>query len=421
MGYLKQLPPPDAINDEWEGNRGVKEELEEYLCSTIRHLNLSTKGLTLEVMLCMACETSQTQALLQVEARLRKPSERHVILRPTVLILCSSRRTRSAIKDRLRSKADGLARFNRFLEANGMKPPVVSRPAPRPAVNTSEFLPRDPRLDSGKISFALSDKASLCGIPARSSSRTTDYTEAIFTIGGAIRLGDSLYGLTTGHSFVNNESKNSESDESDESSDSDDEMPFHSGEGLQSNSDEGQNTNANANNANGVNEEFLERLNCMHEWKQTSFPRVLAYKGRGTKNGDFSLPEPAPDGSDFALVTMPILDFGRRTLGYHGAKRSVTGVAPSHELQEGSVEILYDMRRPPGHSEPLEAHPPKAKSSIILGSSIMSTRKIQMPVDSKSTYIPSSYFRPGVSRQLYLSQPKGFREHGSFRSRNYAG
>lgn len=82
-------------------------------------------------------------------------------------------------------------------------------------------------------------------------------------------------------------------------------------------------------------------------------------------------------------MTMPILDFGRRTLGYHGAKRSVTGVAPSYELQEGSVEILYDMRRRPGHSEPLEAHLLKAKSSIILRSSIMSTRKIQMPIDSE--------------------------------------
>lgn len=363
VGYLRDLPPPDIISDEWED--GIKEELDRYLCSSIRSLKWSEKKATIESVLCMACKMSPLQAFL------RSPTEeKQIVLKPTVWISCVSRKCRNVIADKINGKVDGLTRFYRFLEAHGMTRPIVSLHAPRPAATLAGSSTSHDHGSRGII-FAISERDVVSGIPARLSS-SSEGRKSHFTIGGMIIVDHNLYGLTTAHSFLRFLNEDATAAQDEESS---------SDEGsLDSDSDGDVEIGACPTGLAGAPSSALD---SQESWNQISLPRILAYKCHGTYHGDLRLPIEAPQSSDFALVKVPSSTCETSSWEYQD---SISGILSSDDIHEGPVKILYDPRGNNTQMEPLEGYLLRGKSSIILGSSVMRTRKIQVTLALESMY-----------------------------------
>ena len=126
VGVLKELPPPDAIYDEW--NERICGDLINHLLAVTDSLpnDIPDDHLIIEPVLCMAGKTKSMRLTTH---------ERHargkVMLEPMVWIHCGSRKCRRKVKETIHQ-----ARFLRnFLQRFGMADAYIALEAPWPAAH----------------------------------------------------------------------------------------------------------------------------------------------------------------------------------------------------------------------------------------------------------------------------------------------
>lgn len=413
VGKLEELPPPSAINSQWEG--GVKEELDTYLCSCIRTSPWSKRIATVESVLCMASKINLVDALVHGAS-----DQKEIILRPTVWISCASRKCKSFIKDRLQRSTDALEPLNQFLTEHGMPSPLVTRGAPRLAATSPDSSPlvtRDtprlagtasnpslrlqynpgpkafeahgtrfiggPRLaatesnpplglryDLDCMKLEAHDTRFIGGNLARLSiERGTLTSEALFTIGGCIRVDDTLYGLTTAHGILSvaRDILGSEHDPSDD-------------ESLESDFDDSSDLNDDATMPGilGAPSAVVEHSQP-GDWTQVQLPRILAFQGQGTRKRNLSLPDPAPSDSDFALIDLDLQKIrALNPLPPDGKLHSAMDITAEVDMREEEVNVVYGSGNLQ-HRQICKGILLSSQSSIILGDTVIHTRKIQVP------------------------------------------
>lgn len=383
VGLLKELPSPPIIKEQWEN--GIKDELDDYLCSFVSSSGLPDRKCTLESVLCFAgSRPTHPMGIL----RRPLPSDKIVFLNPTVWIHCASKRCRSMVREKFEARVDALVHLYRFLDTHGMHTPRVSRHAPWPAAELLpefEQSPTDPDIeDLGVMSFSVQD----VGVPLamKCSARKAKVSvsgqfgikaELHSTVGGHIRVGDLTFGLTTAHAIADylgmdvsdDESSSDDSLSSEEECDADSDFSHPELRSMSSNqpSEELQLPLEAEVPVQEYTEERIER------WVELEGPKILAYQGRGTRKGNLSLPETAPSGSDFALVNMEPL--GELSNSYRDADGPViiTDFISSANLEKGKVSVLL-----PEQETPHEGYLLDDLSSIIVHGKLMRTRKVQI-------------------------------------------
>jgi len=344
VGLLEDLPPPKRVQQSWGKTylNIVVKRLGDITHPSYLHVP-SDKAIT-EPVLCMAGKPDDMDTALEYLPRLSN-SPRLVKLKPTVWIYCSGRRCGKKVKKEIPLVLQPfLDSFPERVEFH------TSRYGPRPASNPWSPHSSD-RIRSGhEISFAI-------GYPLLPDSvwpavaRFTVGSKNIYsTIGGPIYVGREVFGLTTAHGLVSYLQKISE------------QMDTLEEESLASDSDS--ETSSVLSCAGSYQDEGGDNL-LESECEEAGLPKTLAYLGHGTSTGDYSLKEPAPITSDFALINLQSC--------HHPIHPITEGITPKDKLYPGEVHIASASTR-----LPLIGYLLESISFIIISGEVMHTRKIQI-------------------------------------------
>lgn len=426
VGLLNDIPPPDPIKDEWENE--IRDDFEHSLCAAIQHLKLAEKKMITELVLCMAGKVCPPDEVIRGYGNGLPPNP--VVLRPALWILCASRRC----KWKIESMIDNFPDLKRFLDRYFMERPYVSRNAPWPAT-ADQMSTAAPYIYTGResLSFVVQTPHSgaVPGIMTKFLVETgIGGVERTSTIGGLIMVNNYVYGLTTAHTIVNyfeeehsdgeatdSADENGSTSESRSSTDSDSEssrttspppkkrLRVSSAWSFETVGNEVQNSPAIGST------QFNETP--QNEWMKVEAPMILAYKGKGTSNGDYLFSQEAPKNSDFALIDLS--SFGEISNTFLNPDGSGVGQVsefiPNALLGEGKVWVLS---APGGNL--LQGHLLEGESSVIVGGTIMRTKKIQMlSTGSKSIYHHVNEIFSNIVCQFPVCQ-----DLGSSETRNYA-
>jgi hypothetical protein len=326
MGSLKDIQPPQAIQDHWDA--GILDEIARRIAKAAQTSDLTDDEVRAEPILCMLGSEYRPDCGLLFSG---KPwPKKTVTLYPAVCMICSSEKWRKDVKN-LCSLMDFL---NRFLVKFGMTQPyVIVGDLARPAAASSSYL--DNGHHSQDISFSH-------------QTFTARYTiHADDTIGGMSMVDEQLYGLTTAHGIVDVLV--------------DMEAKLRSGTPLASTS---------------RRKKIAQHDAVTSEpWQSHELPDILAFASRGTRTGDYSLPDHAGDSADFALVPADESKYywnvcdNPRT----GHFSILTNVVHEDDLNDGEVWICHDSLRTPLGSTLL-----RGKGSVITMRHFMSTRKLYL-------------------------------------------
>ncbi|KAF2681468.1 hypothetical protein K458DRAFT_457051 [Lentithecium fluviatile CBS 122367] len=354
VGLLQQLPPPSLVQDEWDEH--ILPDLEKRLCKATKMLSMSLRDdqVTIECVLCMA-GTKSSSKLVPVNSVARNLKD-YIAIKPTVWIYCGGRRCRNRVLDTLpRVKLELL---DRFLDKFSMDQPYVSLYAPWPA--GEERLSQKPQLveESNGVSFAILECTSgletTCGTRARFTVQTPDTAyECFSTIGGLVTV-DLPSGMPS-----EVESASETSSESDDSAST--RTTSFPPERIPS--------------AGRPTKKVTGDGKPKGKWKNSQRPSIVAYMGRGTRDGNYSLPLSVPDTSDFALIDpRSIMQLSNKyQIPGERIPKAVSDFVRTKHLTKGKVWIIAS-----SSEAPLEGHMLAGDASIIVRGTVMRTKKIQM-------------------------------------------
>jgi hypothetical protein len=146
---------------------------------------------------------SRAKTIVEPELRLVGESDAHtglVELRPTVVIRCGCESYRAAIDDAVKDLG--------YLHDFSKGVVLVHRKAPKQASRPSDLASssstslRAQHID-GLVELALPNTASACGMSMRYTGCVDmSVRQSLGTIGGLIKINNTVYGLTTGHTVT---------------------------------------------------------------------------------------------------------------------------------------------------------------------------------------------------------------------------
>lgn len=233
------------------------------------------------------------------------------------------------------------------------------------------------------LSIQTSDPSqkSVYGARARFVIEALDQTfESYSTMGGFLFIDGSLFAMTSAHA-MKNALRESSQNESGQDTKSPSDLLSDTDSGCETSSDEG--SEVSDDSLDSVRAPVTSVLKSPPKgkrvvdtkkgtWTTLPLPRVLAYMNNGTTNGDYSLPDPAPQTSDFALVNTEFAT--PRMNEYFDIDRdtsvTISDHTPTRELSSGYVWICSDV--------PIRGYLLEGDASVILRGTIMRTKKIQV-------------------------------------------
>lgn len=339
-----------------------------------------------EPVLCMAGKkcSPASAPLEHSTAYLKDP----VALNPTIWIYCGSKKCKKKVSEAIRH----LSYLDHFLVRFFMEAPHASLHAPWPAAEERQSQSLHPTAEFENMSFAIQESTSglktVCGARTRFTVKTSNsIVERYSTVGGLIVVENSLFAMTTAHAIVNcwlecSQSTSSEETKSTSNASSD------AGSDCETSSDSGADASPDSSYSSPVRmasakppstreKEVLESKEGI--WTNSKLPKILAYINRGTTNGDYSFPIPAPSTSDFALMdTASFMQLSNKYRDLdHNTIETVSDHISTCDLHSGDVWIITSCS-----DAPVKGYMLEGAASIILRGTIMHTKKIQVALIS---------------------------------------
>jgi hypothetical protein len=421
VGLLREVPPPKNIQEKWD--RDIVENLEKHICQATATLPkaMCDEDVITELVLCMAGERcSSTAVVLDSDTRCPKSP---VALKPTVWIHCGSKKCMKKVVECILK----LPYLNHFLSKFHMGPPHISLYAPWPAASkisphftsavgnevpsfasnhrrsqpsldpvtdqthASNFIRNTREIESLSLAIRYTPfqgVTPICGARIRFTIVTSDgrVIERYSTVGGIVKVHDSLFGLTTAHGITSGlREVSSKTDADEDEVDSLDESSSERGSDCQESSGSNSDSEASDNYPNhsesgassSARVESTVRRDLVSEetWLELPLPQTVAYGAKGTLQFDYSFPDVAPDEADFALIDMPSIQ--GLVNGFHDPFKNInipiSEYYQTSELIGGEVLIVTACGSAPAKGYLLEA-----KSSVIVKGRIIHTKKIQI-------------------------------------------
>jgi hypothetical protein len=378
VGLLRELPPPTLLQHKWE--QSVRLHLEEHMCLATGTLpkSLRDEEVITEIVFCMAGR-KYLPASVPLEPN-ATCLEDPVALNPTVWVFCGSKKCRKQVSAAL----NNLDYLDHFLREFSLEAPYISLHAPWPAAE--QYQPQSQHI-MGEFTMSLSiqsrdpSQKSICGAGARFVIGTSDRTfERYSTIGGFLSIDGCLFAMTSAHAMTNGFWENGHS-ESGHDTESPNDLLSDTNSSCEASSDEGSEVSDDSLHSARAPATFIQTSSPEAKrivdtegetWSAVPLPRILAYMNHGTTNGDYSLPDPAPQTSDFALVDTEFVT--PRTNEYFDIDRNtsvtISDHIPTHELSSGVIWICGNV--------PIRGYVLEGDASVILRGTIMRTKKIQV-------------------------------------------
>jgi hypothetical protein len=387
VGLLEDLPPPQNVTEQWEK---ILEELVHQLTVTTATLDrrIPTEKTITEPVLCMAgkkCSKEDAEKFL--DQGVCCPIN-PVLLKPTAWIRCGGFRCKKKVKHEIRADRPPLLEFLNAFSPQQLKL-HISREAPRPASRTSSLRSLGTTASTNDMSFAVQYPLGRDTIWPATARFTVGSAEVFSTIGGRIYVNGKIYSLTTAHGIVTCleqvapekttgtvESSDDEPFTSDSDSDvaSSDDEPFT----PDSDSDvvsslayqELYNCSSNPEDQSHSivhidDAKVKENDSLQPEWQTLELPKIIAYLGRGTTVGDYTLNEAAPITSDFALVDLQ--SYGDEL------PPIANNICFKDALSTSEVEIAVTAT-----NTILKGRLLKGRSFLVMRDAVMQTMKIQI-------------------------------------------
>ena len=351
IGRLKDFTVPPDLQDLWDNS--IRPKLDRSLQVAAQANTLARKKVMTEVVLCMAGRPSRAPSI---------GPDMYVRLKPWICIFCASSRWKSNVA-RL---CAGMQFLDDFVREYVKEDVHVGLGAPwlaGPDEETSSMqgsVPYEPVSISDLESFfhpevQFSQHLSLARYTLSEDNRSL---EAISTIGGILRVGHRLLGVTTAHGVGDLLIREDRGVARDPSTDPD--------QAVDENEDQDYEDN-----------EMYTPIGAImgpSTWPVDAPPSILAFCSRGTSAAAYDLPMKAPEGSDFVLVEMDALELLYSVLLMTSV---VSSDGLSHdigtELESGDVWVQTGTL-----GEHVKAHLLDTMSTIGCKHFIMNTRKIEL-------------------------------------------